>query len=129
MTNNKHGSAYAHGIVTYAMAAYGMTEKAFIHVLQKHHDCCRTKTGWRLALYGGTTSTWECKDGRFCKNEKAASDTSVSGWQVQALKAKANTGAIFPGIEPALEAAAKNLQGVFNCQRRIWLSKPQMQRI
>ena len=37
VTNHKHGSAYAHGIASYALAeAYGMTEKAFIlPVLQK----------------------------------------------------------------------------------------------
>jgi hypothetical protein len=50
----------------------------------------------------------------FGKNEKQPSDTSVSGWQFQALKAAYNTGAVFPGIEPALEASVKKfLPGIF----------------
>jgi hypothetical protein len=56
VTNNKHGSAYAHGIATYALAeAYGMTEKDFIlPILQKaiHRIVAGQKAGWRMGLYG-----------------------------------------------------------------------------
>ena len=118
VTNNKHGSAYAHGIATYAMAeAYGMTEKAFIlPVLQKaiHRIVAGQKQdgGWVYMEERPAPGNARMVD--FGKNEKAASDTSVSGWQVQALKAAYNTGAIFPGIEPALEAAVKNFYRVYS---------------
>ena len=52
----------------------------------------------------------------FGKNEKRSSDTSVSGWQFQALKAAYNTGAVFPGLEPALEGAVKNFYRVYSAK-------------
>ena len=45
---------------------------------------------------------------------KGASDTSVSGWQFQALKAAYNTGADFPEIETALESSVKNFYRVYS---------------
>ena len=46
--------------------------------------------------------------------DKGSSDTSVSGWQFQALKAAYNTGAVFPDIEDALEASIKNFYRVYS---------------
>ena len=55
---------------------------------------------------------------------KDASDTSVSGWQFQALKAAYNTGAVFPDIEDALEVQIKNFYRVYsNKNGRFWVSK------
>ncbi len=118
VTNNKHGSAYAHGIATYALAeAYGMTEKAFmLPVLQKavHRIVAGQKQdgGWVYMEERAAEGNARMVD--FGKNERAPSDTSVSGWQLQALKAAYNTGAVFPGIEPALEAAVKNFYRVYS---------------
>jgi len=118
VTNNKHGAAYAQGIATYAMAeAYGMTEKDFIlPVLQKaiHRIVAGQKQdgGWYYLEERKGPGNLRFDD--FGKNEKAASDTSVSGWQFQALKAAYNTGAVFPGIEPSLEAAVKNFYRVYS---------------
>ncbi len=118
ITNNKHGAAYAHGIATYALAeAYGMTEKNFIlPILQKaiHRIVAGQKQdgGWVYMEERPGVDNLRLVD--FGKNEKQASDTSVSGWQFQALKAAYNTGAVFPGIEPALEASVKNFYRVYS---------------
>ena len=120
ITNNKHGSAYAHGIATYALAeAYGMTEKDFIlPILQKaiHRIVAGQKQdgGWVYMEERPGVDNLRFVD--FGKNEKQSSDTSVSGWQFQALKAAYNTGAIFPGIEPALEASVKNFYRVYSSE-------------
>ena len=120
VTNHKHGSAYAHGIATYALAeAYGMTEKDFIlPVLQNaiHRLVAGQKQdgGWVYMKERPGPDNLRLVD--FGKNEKEASDTSVSGWQFQALKAAYNTGGIFPGIEPALEAAVKNFYRVYSSE-------------
>ena len=118
VTNNKHGGAYAQGIAAYALAeAYGMTEKDFIlPVLQKviHRIVAGQKQdgGWYYLETRKGPGDMRFDD--FGKNEKMASDTSVSGWQFQALKAAYNTGVVFPGLEPALEAAVKNFYRVYS---------------
>ncbi|MFP6887590.1 MAG: hypothetical protein VB997_08510, partial [Opitutales bacterium] len=117
-TNNRHGAAYAHGIATYAMAeSYSMTEKEFIlPVLQKavHRIVAGQKQdgGWFYLEQRKGPDGLRFDD--FAKNEKSASDTSVSGWQFQALKAAYNSGVLFPGIEPALEGAVKNFYRVYS---------------
>ena len=117
-TNHRHGAAYAQGIATYAMAeSYAMTEKEFIFpVLQKavHRIVAGQKQdgGWFYLEERKGPDGVRFDD--FGKNEKAASDTSVSGWQFQALKAAYNTGAVFPGVEPALKAAVKNFYRVYS---------------
>ena len=118
VTNNKHGAAYAQGIATYAMAeAYGMTEKDFIlPVLQKAIGRIvngqKEDGGWYYLETRKGPANSSFVD--FGKNKNAASDTSVSGWQLQALKAAYNTGAVFDGLEPALKAAVKNFYRVYN---------------
>ena len=89
VTNHKHGSAYAHGIATYALAeAYGMTEKDFIlPILQKaiHRIVAGQKQdgGWVYMKERPGPDNLRLVD--FGKNEKEASDTSVSGWQFLSL--------------------------------------------
>ena len=91
VTTNKHGAAYTQGIATYALAeAYGMTEKDFIlPVLQKaiHRIVAGQKEdgGWYYLETRKGPANSSFVD--FGKNKNAASDTSVSGWQLQALKA------------------------------------------
>jgi hypothetical protein len=118
VTNNKHGASYAQGIATYAMAeAYGMTEKDFIlPILQKAIrrivNGQKEDGGWYYLETRQGPDNLRFDD--FAKNKNSASDTSVSGWQFQALKAAYNTGAVFPGLEPALEAAVKNFYRVYS---------------
>jgi hypothetical protein len=117
VTNHKHGSAYAHGIATYALAeAYGMTEKPFIlPVLQKAIRRIivgqQADGGWVYMVErpAGADNLRSVDFGN-----KGASDTSVSGWQFQALKAAYNTGAVFPDIEQALESSIKNFYRVYS---------------
>jgi len=118
VTTNKHGSAYAHGIACYALAeAYGMTEKAFIlPVLQKAIRRIisgqKEDGGWVYMVERPGEGNIRFVD--FGNN--GASDTSVSGWQFQALKAAYNTGADFPGIESALELSIKNFYRVYSSE-------------
>ncbi len=118
ITNHKHGSAYAHGIASYALAeAYGMTEKAFIlPVLQKAIRRIiagqKEDGGWVYMVERPGEDNLRFVD--FGNN--GASDTSVSGWQFQALKAAYNTGAVFPEIEQALEESIKNFYRVYSSE-------------
>ncbi len=50
----------------------------------------------------------------FKRNDAEGSDTSVSGWQFQALKAAHNSGAEFPGLKEALTEAIKNFYRVYS---------------
>lgn len=96
-----HHEAYEHAIGTYALCElYTMTKESgkeiprLESVLKKAVgvivDGQRKEGGWD---YGYKT------DG------PTGSDMSVSGWQVQALKAAHNTGRSFPGVEKALDQA------------------------
>lgn len=118
VTHNKHGAAYAQGIATYAMAeAYGMTEKDFIlPVLQKaiHRIVAGQKQDGGWVYMEARKGPGDVRFDDFGKNEKRSSDTSVSGWQFQALKAAYNTGAVFPGLKPALKGAVKNFYRVYS---------------
>ncbi len=99
------GSSYAHGIATYAISeAYGITripslkqtmEKAVAIIIQGQQD----GGGW---------------DYRFCKGPRK--DTSVAGWQVQALKAAYIAGAETPGIKEALAKAAVYMKAMQNAE-------------
>ena len=90
VTTNKHGAAYTQGIATYALAeAYGMTEKEFIlPVLQKAINRIvagqKEDGGWYYLETRKGPANSSFVD--FGKNKNAASDTSVSGWQLQALR-------------------------------------------
>jgi len=104
-------SPYVHGICTYALCeAYTMTKderlapivKQAVNYIIKGQ---RPDGGWAYA-YDVTPDV----------GTAVKSDTSVSGWQIQALKAAHLTG--IPGIDaqvrPALDQAMKNMDRVFN---------------
>lgn len=104
-------AVYQHAICTYALCeAYTMTkDDRLVPVIKEAIDYIvkgqRPDGGW---AYSYDIS------GDAPGNEK--SDTSVSGWQIQALKAAHLTG--IPGladqVQPALDNAMKNMDRVFN---------------
>jgi hypothetical protein len=107
-------SAYEHGIATYALCeAYTMTkDETLVPLIKEAVDYIvkgqRTDGGWAYS-YDVTADVPTSK-------VPIKSDTSVSGWQIQALKAAHLTG--IPGIDatvhPVLDLAMKNLDRVFN---------------
>ena len=90
---------YEHGIATYAMCeAYGMTRvPALKPVMEK---------AVQVILNGQQKGGgWDYRYGKSGRR-----DTSVAGWQIQALKAALIAGAENPGIEEALARAADDLK-------------------
>lgn len=98
-----HHQAYEHAIATYALAElYTMTKESGREVprlestLKKMVDVIvdgqRKEGGWDYDY----------------KTNGSSSDMSVSGWQVQALKAAYNTGKSFSGVEKALDDAIED---------------------
>lgn len=91
---------YLHGIATYAISeAYGMTripelktamEKAVQIIIAGQQ---KSSGGW---------------DYQYAKGSRR--DTSVSAWQVQALKAALIAGCTVPGIKEALDASVKDMK-------------------
>jgi len=106
---------YNHGICTYALCeAYTMTQDQRLAPLVRQAvgyivKGQRSDGGW---AYRYDTSKDDPKD----KKDPVKSDTSVSGWQIQALKAAHLTG--LPGLDnevrPALNKAMNNLERVFD---------------
>ena len=104
-------SPYEHGICTYALCeAYTMTkDERLAPLVSQAVDYIikgqRPDGGWAYS-YDLTPDV----------GEAIKSDTSVSGWQIQALKAAHLTG--IPGMEqkvrPVLDKAMKNMDRVFN---------------
>jgi len=94
---------YEHGIATYAASeAYTMTKDERLAPIVKQAVGIimagqATDGGW---MYG--------------YSKELPSDTSVSGWQIQALKAAHLTGLPIDGIPAALDSAMKDLERVFN---------------
>lgn len=92
--------SYAHGIATYALGEYfTMTKDERVTELLKQSiklivDGQGPDGGW---MYGF---------------DKSPSDTSVTGWQIQALKAAYLTGLALPGVEAALDKSMSNLDRV-----------------
>ncbi len=94
---------YAHGIAAYAISeAYGLTripslkpvmEKAIQIILNGQQP----KGGWNYNYSKG-----------------ARRDTSVAGWQIQALKSAYIAGAENPGMKEAMERAIEDLKSSFN---------------
>ncbi len=96
---------YAHGIATYAISeSYGLTripslkpvmEKAVQVILNGQQP----KGGWNYNYSKG-----------------ARRDTSVAGWQIQALKSGYIAGAENPGLKDALEKAVADLKSVHDAE-------------
>ncbi len=92
---------YAHGIATYAICeSYGLTRIPSLKpVMEKAVQIILTgqqpKGGWNYNYSKG-----------------ARRDTSVAGWQIQALKSAYIAGAENPGIKEAMEKAVMDLKSV-----------------
>ena len=101
MENNfTQSGVYEHGIATYALGEYyaitheervlALLTQAVAHIVQGQGP----GGGW---MYGF---------------DKTANDLSVSGWQIQALKAAHLTGLKLPGVDDALDKAMRYLESV-----------------
>ena len=94
------GGVYAHGIVTYGLGEYytmtkderaaELLKQAVTHIVQGQGP----DGGWMYAF------------------DKTESDTSVSGWQIQALKAAHLSGLNIEGVDASLDKAMLNLKRV-----------------
>jgi len=91
---------YAHGIVTYALSEYYAMTKD-----ERVVDLLKKAVGYIVDGQG--------PDGGWMYSyDKTMSDTSVSGWQMQALKAAHLTGLDIAGVDEALDKAMFNLSRV-----------------
>ena len=95
----QHGS-YAHGIVTYALGEY--------YTMTKDDRAAELfKQAVKYIVDG------QGPDGGWMYNyNKEQSDTSVTGWQIQALKAAHLSGLSIEGVDAALDKAMLNLKRV-----------------
>ncbi|MCX6997967.1 MAG: terpene cyclase/mutase family protein [Kiritimatiellaeota bacterium] len=101
-TGHFNQNPYMHGIATYAICeSFGMTR---IPTLQEAMDKAVDVILQGQQKPGGG---W---DYNYAKG--ARRDTSVSAWQIQALKAAVIAGCTVPGLKEALELAAKDLKSV-----------------
>jgi len=102
-TEFTQSSVYEHGMATYAACeAYTMTKDERLAPIVKQAigyilDGQATDGGWMYAY-----------------SKVTPSDTSVSGWQIQALHAAKLTGLPIDGIPAALDNAMKDLDRVFD---------------
>lgn len=103
ITNGKPGNhqIYEHAIATYALSElYTMTRES-------GREVPRLESTLKKAV--GVIVDAQSKDGgwtyKFSPDRRL--DMSVSGWQIQALKAAHNTGRKFPGVDKALDRAVK----------------------
>ncbi len=101
-----HGASYSHGIATYALGeAYIMTgdpqyRDPFLQGVNRIIEGQTDKGGWLYAMSGGG----------------GGGDTSVSGWQIQALKAAylAGLDEIEKDVESTLDDAADFIKSVYD---------------
>ena len=95
------GGCYAHGIVTYALGEYyTMTKDERVVDLEK-------KAVGYIIQGQGPDGGW-----MYSYDQSTPSDTSVSGWQIQALKAAHLSGLNIDGVDAALDKAMLNLARV-----------------
>jgi hypothetical protein len=101
LTRNAFGNVYEHAIATYAMCEYySMTkDERMVELIKKAVgyivDGQAPDGGWQYGFAKGIDS-----------------DTSVSGWQIQALKAAHLTQLNMSGVDEALDKAMLNLKRV-----------------
>jgi hypothetical protein len=94
---------YEHGIATYALA------EAFAITREERIPPVLTNAVKHITQGQGPDGGWMYRYDR-----SVPSDTSVSGWQFQALKAVHLTQLNIPGVEQALDKAVGNLERVFD---------------
>ncbi len=103
MTDNSwggNGGVYEHGILTYALGEYYTLSKD-----ERALELFRKAVSYIVEGQG--------PDGGWMYNyDKTASDTSVSGWQVQALKAAHLSELKLSGVREALDRSMKNFDRV-----------------
>jgi hypothetical protein len=112
--DQNNDSAYEHAICTYALCeAYTMTKDPKIEPVIKQAveyivKAQRDDGGW----------TYKYDTGPNQAGHPYKSDTSVSGWQIQALKAAHLTGidGMDQEVRPILDNAMKNIDRVFNAK-------------
>jgi hypothetical protein len=94
------GGVYAHGITAYALGEYYTMTKD-----ERVIDLLKQAVGYIVAGQG--------PDGGWMYDyDKRDSDTSVSGWQIQALKAAHLSGLNIDGVDAALDKSMLNLKRV-----------------
>ena len=91
---------YEHGICTYALGEYYTMTKD-----ERVMELFKQAMGYIIQGQGPD-------GGWMYAYDKTQSDTSVSGWQIQALKAAHLSGLKIPGVDEALDRAMKNLERV-----------------
>lgn len=109
-----HGDSYEHGIATYALGeAYIMTgdpeyREPFVRGIRRIIDAQTEGGGWLYSMNGQP-------------EEGVLFDTSISGWQIQALKSAylASLNEV-EGIEESLDRAAKGMRRMYNDEKRIF---------
>ena len=108
MTDNGwggNGGVYEHGILTYALGEYYAMTKETPRKDERVLELFRKAIGY-IVEGQGTDGGW------MYNYDKTASDTSVSGWQVQALKAAYLCELKLPGVNEALDRSVKNFDRV-----------------
>ncbi len=104
MTNGKGGNheSYEHAIATYALC------ELFTMTKESGKEIPRLESVLRKSV--GLVVDSQTKTGGWPYGFKGAGkeDMSVSGWQIQALKAAYNTGKNFAGVDRALDDAMKD---------------------
>jgi hypothetical protein len=96
------------GVYAHAMAAYAISEAYALTRIPKLKGAMDRAIGHIVngqQARGGWNYSYQKGDRR---------DTSVSSWQVQALKAAYMAGTEVPGVQEAMQLAAKDLKHVYN---------------
>ncbi|MEC8826083.1 MAG: prenyltransferase/squalene oxidase repeat-containing protein [Verrucomicrobiota bacterium] len=104
MTNGKsgHHEAYEHAIATYALSELFTMTKESGREIPRLGSVIKKSAGIIIDYQTGNGG-WP-----YLGRENGKDDLSVSGWNIQALKAAYNTGVGIPGIERALDGATED---------------------
>lgn len=100
-----NAGVYEHGIATYALGEYYTMTKIAGQPDERVLELFRGAIG-HIVTGQGPDGGW------MYSFDKTQSDTSVSGWQVQALKAAHLSGLNIPGVDTALDRAMINFKRV-----------------